>query len=107
MSAILIGLVCGVALGAIFFQGLALTIRLFVKARHPALIVALSFAVRTVLALGVFYVLARHGGFGAVIGGVVGFMIVKITMIMARRGKLPTGRADPSRATMVPGGETR
>jgi F1F0 ATPase subunit 2 len=107
MSAIFIGIVCGVALGVLFFQGLSLTIRLFVKDRHPALIVALSFAVRTALALGVFYVLARHGGIGAVFGGVVGFMTVKVAMITARRGKHPTGRDGRSGAVMVPGNETR
>ena len=68
-----IGVVVGVAVGAVHFGGLAWTVRLFVGGRHPG-IVALSYVVRmgvTAAAVVVVAVVAPIAALGVVPGVIV------------------------------------
>ncbi len=76
---ILISLVAGLAMGAVFFGGLLLTTRRLARASHPAALVLVSFAVRAVVVGAGFAVLVRYGWLGPA-AAMLGFLIVRLVL---------------------------
>jgi F1F0 ATPase subunit 2 len=82
-------LVAGGVLGLAFFRALWATIARLPERRHPGLWLLGSLLLRFGLALGVFYLLARYGGWQHLLGAAVGFTLVRLWLV--RRG-VPPGR---------------
>jgi len=88
-----LALVTGVLLGAIFFGGLWWTVRRGVSSKQPALWFLGSGLLRTGVALGGFYLVAR-GHWERWLVCLIGFMIARaIVTRLARTAKKPPYRA--------------
>jgi F1F0 ATPase subunit 2 len=86
-------------MGLFFFGGLWLTVRKVPRSRRPLVGMAVSFFIRGVLLGFCFYALARHGGWIAVLAGLVGVLGVR-TALMRRlsvngNGETPGWRQTP------------
>jgi F1F0 ATPase subunit 2 len=82
-SVVLFG-VLGLALGALYFGGLAWCVRLFLARRGAALPAALT-ALRFALAAGVLWLAARHGA-PALLAAFGGFLVMRLVALqLARR----------------------
>lgn len=75
-AAVGLGLVAGLAVGALYFGGLWWTVRSVTRKRRPALWLAASFAFRALLAVGAFAALLRLGSV-ALIAALIGFMAAR------------------------------
>ena len=73
----------GALLGLAFFMGLRLTLDGLSGSAHPAARVLGSLALRFILALGGFYLVARFGGWTHVLVAVAGFTAAR--MVLVRR----------------------
>lgn len=71
----------GILLGLVFFRGLLRTVDRLPVTSHPALWMLGSLALRFGLTLGVFYLLARYGGWQPVLGAAVGFTLVRLVIV--------------------------
>ena len=69
----------GLALGAIFYGGLWLTVRSLPTARNPVLLTLASFWIRTLLVLAGFLLLARSNWLNALIC-LLGFVMGRIVV---------------------------
>jgi F1F0 ATPase subunit 2 len=88
-----LALVTGVLLGAIFFGGLWWTVRRGVSSKQPALWFLGSALLRTGIALGGFYLVAR-GHWERWLVCLIGFMIARaIVTGLSRVAEKPTYRA--------------
>lgn len=66
----------GMLTGIFYFGGLWLTVRRLISSRRPALLMLTSFAVRTTLALVLFYV-AMDGRWLRLVVSMAGFLIMR------------------------------
>jgi F1F0 ATPase subunit 2 len=76
----LAGLACGLGLGLLYFGGLWLTLRRLAGSSQPALLAYGGFAVRSLLCLLGFYLIARSGLEG-LIASLAGFMLTKLFLV--------------------------
>lgn len=76
----LAGLACGLGLGMLYFRGLWLTLKLLPGSRQPALLAYGSFAVRSLVCLLGFYLIAGRGLEG-LIASLAGFVLMKLSLI--------------------------
>lgn len=86
----------GALLGTAYFAGLWATVRALPTSGHPALLAAISFGVRFLLAATVFVVLARRGGWATVTAALVGFAIARVVIVRRRLRTMPGGTERPS-----------
>jgi len=77
----LASLAAGALLGLAFFTGLRLTLDGLTSSAHPAARVLGSLALRFALALGGFYLVARHGEWTHVIAAVAGFTGTRLVLV--------------------------
>ncbi len=82
--ALILALLCGVLLGAIFFGGLWWTIRKGVSSKQPAALFFFSLLLRTGITLAGFYFVAR-GDWRRVLACLVGFMLARILVTWLTR----------------------
>lgn len=82
-----LSLVAGLALGLFYFGGLWYTVRMMTRVQHPLRLFLLSFAVRTVIVLGVIYWLGA-GMWQRMVVALAGMIIVRF--VLTRRLGLPT-----------------
>lgn len=71
-----LGALAGLALGAAYFTGLWLTVRRVANRSGPRTWLLVSFALRTVLTLAVFVLLARQGAY-PLLGALLGFIAAR------------------------------
>lgn len=74
-------LAAGAGLGLLYFGGLWWTVSRLAGHRRPQLLLALSFVVRTGLALVGFFALARLGGFWPSVLGLAGFIVTRWLLV--------------------------
>lgn len=84
----------GALLGAVFFWGLWLTVRRLRQARHPVLWMLLSLALRFGLVIVGFYLLARYGGWEALIAAAIGFTLARLIVVRRARRETLMKEAD-------------
>ena len=82
--ALILTLLAGVLLGAIFFGGLWWTIRRGVSSKQPAALFFFSLLLRTGIALAGFYFVAR-GDWRRVLSCLVGFILARILVTWLTR----------------------
>jgi F1F0 ATPase subunit 2 len=86
---LMLALVAGTLLGAIFFGGLWWTLQKGVSSKRPALWFFTSMLLRTAIALAGFYAIAR-GHWGRLLVCLLGFIIARlIVMRLSRLAKKP------------------
>jgi F1F0 ATPase subunit 2 len=94
VSAITLGLLAGLALGAVFYGGLWWTVlRLSGKAAGPWLVG--SFLLRTLIVLAGFFAVARGPGYGLV-ACFAGFLAARISVTRFTRGTQAAAQGTPS-----------
>jgi F1F0 ATPase subunit 2 len=71
----------GILLGLIFFQGLWRTIKRLPATSRPALWMLGSLMLRFGLTLGLFYLLARYGGWQPVLAAALGFTLARFVIV--------------------------
>jgi F1F0 ATPase subunit 2 len=76
-----IALSAGIALGGVYYGGLLATAAVLPRVRHPALLFAVSMAVRLALAVTVFFLLTRGGRWERLVLSLFGFLLVRIVYI--------------------------
>ncbi|QDU39035.1 N-ATPase, AtpR subunit [Maioricimonas rarisocia] len=87
----------GFGLGMVFFGGLWWTLRRLPDARHPALLVAVSFVVRMVIAVGgLYFVMGTH--WQRAIAGLLGFLAARWFILRRVRRDLAHRSPDASDA---------
>jgi F1F0 ATPase subunit 2 len=95
-----VGAAVGIAAGLLFFSGLWWTVQRLPSSRNPALLVLLSFVLRTALVLGAFAGLVfAYDSSTPLLTGVAAFLIVRI-LVVRRLGRpaardAATSRPDP------------
>jgi F1F0 ATPase subunit 2 len=94
LSALLIPFVLGGLIGWIYFSGLWETVRRLPEARSPHGLMIFSFAVRTLFALGGFFILA-DGQWEHMTVALLGFIIVRAILVRSL-GRIP--RSSPAGA---------
>lgn len=83
-------LVTGVLLGALFFGGLWWTVRRMSSSKRPALLIFGSLLLRTSVALGGFYLIAR-GHWERLLVCLLGFVLARIIVtLLTRVAEKPT-----------------
>jgi len=85
MGELLFSLFIGIALGGVYFAGLWETVRKLPDAAKPVRRMALSFALRTALALSGFY-LVMQGDWQRLAAAMVGFLVMR-EILLRRLGK--------------------
>ena len=86
-SAMIVGLGVGLVMGAVYFAGLALGIRLVLRRRHPVGLLTLSAALRIAALLSVGWVVAQQGGPWAALGYAIAFLVARfVATTLARTG---------------------
>jgi F1F0 ATPase subunit 2 len=89
---LLLALLAGGLLGAFFFGGLWWTIRRGTTSLRPATWFLGSFLVRTAVALGGLYLIAR-GDWRRLLSGLLGFLLVRLLVMRLTRGPVENPRA--------------
>lgn len=79
-SEILLGLLAGAVLSAVFLGGLALTVRRLPRSSHPGLVMVASFAVRAAVVVVAFVLLARESLLAFAIGFAL-FVLVRVVTV--------------------------
>ncbi len=74
---IMLALVVGLLLGALFFGGLWLTVQRGLTAKHPAVLFLISMLLRTGITLAGFYAVADHDS-QRLVASLIGFVIVRL-----------------------------
>jgi F1F0 ATPase subunit 2 len=80
MYEVVLGLLTGAVLSAIFLGGLALTVRRLPGSSHPGLLVVASFAVRAAVVVAVFVLLAQESLLAFAIGFAV-FVLARLVTV--------------------------
>ncbi|MFW5737533.1 MAG: ATP synthase subunit I [Spirochaetota bacterium] len=89
---LLLGVIAGLAAGALYFGGLYTTTRRFATSRRPGLLMALSFVGRTLAIVGTAILVATSLGAAPLLAFAVGLTIARIVLVTrVRRG---AGAAD-------------
>jgi F1F0 ATPase subunit 2 len=78
-------LATGVGLGLIFYGGLFFTVRAVVKAKQPALLTVVSFALRTGVVLAGFYWIGA-GDWTRIMAALAGFILARIILLRVAAG---------------------
>ena len=94
--ALILTLLAGVLLGAIFFGGLWWTIRRGVSSKQPAALFFFSLLLRTGIALAGFYFVAR-GDWRRVLSCLVGFILAR--MLVTWLTRVPSTKAPIAQET--------
>ena len=81
---LVLALVTGVALGALFFGGLWWTVNRMGSSKRPALLLFGSFLLRTSVALSGFYLIA-HGHWERLLACLLGFVIARVIVTLLTR----------------------
>jgi F1F0 ATPase subunit 2 len=81
---VILALVAGTGLGAVFFAGLWWTINRAVASQRPAAWFLGSLLVRTSIAVGGLYLVSR-GDWRRLVGGLVGFILARHVVLRATR----------------------
>jgi len=82
ITSLLIGLVTGLPASAVFFAGLAWTVRRVLHAKHPAVFLLLSFLARAILLLAAGLWASRQGNPLWVLAGfLLAFLLVRTLLI--------------------------
>ena len=89
--ALILTLLAGVLLGAIFFGGLWWTIRRSVSSKQPALLFFFSLLLRMGIALAGFYFVAR-GDWRRVLSCLVGFILARILVTWRTRAPIENAK---------------
>ncbi len=100
---LLSSVLAGALLGVFFFGGLWWTVNNLAGARRPALLVLVSFTLRTGVLLGGFYLLltgaAAGSGWPPLLAALAGFVIVRLAaMFLARPERTPAAGAEKGEA---------
>jgi F1F0 ATPase subunit 2 len=95
ISALLLSLLAGLLLGAIFFGGLWWTIRRGVSSRQPAVLFFSSLLLRMGIALAGFYTVAR-GDWRRTLSCLVGFILARILVTWLAR--VPTAKIESAQS---------
>jgi F1F0 ATPase subunit 2 len=77
----------GAALGLFYFGALWLTVRTISAKQHPILLTMGSLLGRLAVAVVTFVLIARWGGWIAVLAGLAGFILIRVVLV--RRWGLP------------------
>jgi F1F0 ATPase subunit 2 len=85
LSTLLVPFILGGLIGWVYFSGLWETVRRLPEANNPHGLMILSFAARTLFALGGFFILA-DGQWERMVASIAGFFIVK-TVLIRRCGR--------------------
>jgi F1F0 ATPase subunit 2 len=94
--ALILTLLAGVLLGAIFFGGLWWTIRRGVSSKQPAALFFFSLLLRTGIALAGFYFVAR-GDWRRILSCLLGFILARI--LVTRLTRVPIAKAPIAQET--------
>jgi F1F0 ATPase subunit 2 len=97
LSTLLAPFVLGGLIGLVYFLGLWETVRRLPEAKSPHRLMILSFAARTILALGGFFLLT-DGAWERMAAAVLGFFIVK-TVLVGTLGRIPMPPGQVTRPT--------
>jgi F1F0 ATPase subunit 2 len=87
ISTLIIPFVLGGLIGWVYFSGLWETVRRLPEAKSPHGLMILSFAARTLFALGGFFILI-DGQWERMVASVAGFLIVKAVLVFSL-GRIP------------------
>lgn len=86
-TAMMVGLGVGLVMGAVYFAGLALGIRLVLRRKNLVGLLSLSAALRIAALLWVGWVIARQGGPWAALGYAIAFLLARfVATTLARAG---------------------
>jgi len=77
----LVGLLAGLALGAVFFGGLWLTTTRIHRSRNAVILAAGSFVGRLLISLAGLFLVARFAGIVGLVSALVGFMAMQIVFV--------------------------
>lgn len=90
-GAVLIGVMAGAFLAAFFLGGLAITVRWLPRAAHPGVLMLASFAIRAVVVVAAFVLLARESllAFGVAFGL---FVLARFVAVSLFTPNASTGR---------------
>lgn len=94
----------GGAIGLFFFVGLWITIRQMPGRRHPFLLAAISFVVRTLVVLALFYYLAVTARFEAILSALAGFIVMRIVILQLKTKDMKSKGSSPVKEETVKGG---
>jgi len=92
-SALVLGGASGIVMGAFYFIGLALGMRLALRSVSPVKLLTLSATLRIAALLGVGWVVIGQGGPWAALGYAIAFLAVRIIATTIARVGAPAGRA--------------
>ena len=85
LGAWLLAVFGGGAVGALYFGGLWWTVRRIARTRHPGLLMAASYLVRTTIA-AVALLAVASGEAGKVLAALAGFLVVRVALVRSVRG---------------------
>jgi F1F0 ATPase subunit 2 len=74
-------LLAGAGIGWLYFHGLWWTVRALSQRPHPAARVAISLLLRVALAAAGFVLLARAGGWPALVAALLGFLAARTVIV--------------------------
>jgi F1F0 ATPase subunit 2 len=84
---LLLGIIAGLAAGALYFGGLYTTTRWFATSRRPGLVMAFSFVGRTLAIVGTAILVATTLGAAPLLAFAVGLTLARVALIAwVRRG---------------------
>ena len=98
---LVLALVTGILLGAIFFGGLWWTVRHGVSSKHPALWFLGSMVVRMSIVLAGFYFVG-HGDWQRLAACLVGFIIARFIVMRLTRTRIETTTSISKEASHAP-----
>lgn len=84
----MIAFIIGLVLGVIYFGGLYLSIQMINTAKHPSLIMVLSFVIRIGILGGVFYYISKNGVKDMIIV-LIGVILVRVIMTSRLKSQIP------------------
>lgn len=86
LSRLALALLAGLFLGTGYFGGLYLTVKWVGQTSSPRLLLAMSFVIRLLVVLGVFYLLTGWGAL-AMLTALGGFLIARLGWLRSRYGR--------------------
>lgn len=86
LSRIALALLTGLLLGAGYFGGLYLTVKSLKHSASPRLLLTVSFVIRLLVVLGIFYLLSDWGAL-VMLTAMGGFLIARLGWLRSRYGR--------------------
>lgn len=77
----MITFIVGLILGVVYFGGLYLSVQMINTAKHPSLIMVLSFAIRMIILVTAFFFIAKNG-IKHILLALVAVMLVRLVMTL-------------------------